>query len=104
MVWEIKVCRKYIKILMSSSKTSVFPATKREAVTNCSDLGVSRERKGGDKHAAWAWVRGNAVLASQRGGGLVSACGLLALGAWCVPGSHVTLCLHCAGHVPSAGK
>lgn len=49
-------------------------------------------------------VEGDAVLASQRGGGLVSACGLLALGAWCLLGSHVTLCLRCAGHVPGAGK
>lgn len=46
MVWEIKVCRKCIKNLMSSSETSVFPATKREAVTNCGSSGVSREEGG----------------------------------------------------------
>lgn len=48
MVWEIKVCRKCIKTLMSSSKTSVLPDTKREAVTNGSDAGVS-----GGKNKRW---------------------------------------------------
>lgn len=66
MVWEIKVCRKYIKILMSSSKTSVFPATKREAVTNCSDLGVSRERRGGQACClGWAGGRCSACISAR---------------------------------------
>lgn len=45
-------------------------------------------------------VQGDAVPVPRPRGGLVSARGLLALGVWCPPGRHVTLCLSCAGHVP----
>jgi len=49
-------------------------------------------------------VQGDVALVARQGEGLVSACGLLALGAWCLPRSNIMLCLCCAGHVPGVGK
>lgn len=57
MVWEIKVCRKCIKNLMSSSKASVCAGSKREALTNGSDSGVSRERREGQERSGWSGMQ-----------------------------------------------
>lgn len=89
MVWEIKVCRKCIKNLMSSSQTSVFPATKREAATHCSGAG-----------SAEGWDGPGVLL------------GLGVRGTWCWHRSEgpfgqclgAVLCLCRAGHVPGGGK
>lgn len=64
-------------------------------------LGGQQGEEGGTRALGMEW---DAALASQQGGGFVSARGLLALGVRCQPGSYVTRCLHRAGHVPGAGK
>lgn len=86
---------------MSSSKTSVFPGSKREAITNCGDLGggVSRERREGQARCWGSGWRGMQRL--HLGKGEVLSVPRVC---WRWEQIHVTLCLHCAGHVPGAGK
>lgn len=82
---------------MSSSKTAVFPATKKGAVPYSSSWGPVGERRTG-----WGRGRGAGVLArSRRLGGCPGCAGT---GSTVLPTSHVPSGLCWAGHVADAGK